>query len=85
MHSNILTTLLNIYLNALPEAKMEGEEVVSSYQANQRDKKREELREKINVCVQAQGQREEVANIVRVRFDKIRPEGSEKKKSEDGE
>lgn len=32
MHNHLLTVLLSIYLNALPEPKMEGEEVVASYE-----------------------------------------------------
>lgn len=49
VHNSILHALMSIYLNCLPGPKMEGEEIVAAYEADEKDKKREELKSKIEL------------------------------------
>ena len=77
LHKNIICTLLSIVLNSLPEPQMDGEEVVSSYDATDKDKKRQYLKDKVTIINRNADeieQRKTISNIVRVRFMKIRPE-----------
>lgn len=71
---------MSIFLNCLPAPKMEGEEVVNSYEHTDSDKKREELKSKIELVpveVSTIELIKKAESVVRVRFEKVRPEEPE--------
>ena len=49
LHNALILAILNISLNSIPNPKKDGEEVIESYESTERDKKREELKERIEV------------------------------------
>jgi hypothetical protein len=76
LHNNVLTALMNIYLTCLPQPKMDGEEVVAAYEPNDKDKKREELKHKLEFVAVQNSVVDEIKKAdceLRVRFCKVPP------------